>query len=317
MKKILVVFSALCLTAGAFAQDWTWASKGADGIAVNPAKVKGAILDAGSSTVYPLAQLIGEQFKSEGYKDQISIDSIGSGAGLARFGKGEVDIANASREINDKEKAAVAALNKGSLQEYKVAMDAMVILANSKLSFLKNITKDQAKVLFGTAVNWSDVDPTWPKTKINRYIPETVHGTFDFAAEAWWNDKGVALKAAPNTQRFQDYNQLIDNIDKDSNGIGFIAYGYFKESEHSKAVSYEGVAPNKKTVADKSYKLSRYVFMYTTDKILQDKPQVAAFVAFVLNNGTRNAAKAGLFPLEKADLEAQKKQLADTLKGKF
>ena len=114
MKKIVTLALALTVAAGAFAQDWSWASKDKDGfVAVNVAKVKGDVLTSGSSTVYPVAQSIADQFKGEGYAAQLSIDNIGSGAGLKRFGAGEVDFANASREINANETKAAEALNKG------------------------------------------------------------------------------------------------------------------------------------------------------------------------------------------------------------
>ena len=45
-----------------------------------------------------------ERFQNEGYAGQITIDSIGSGAGFERFCKaGETDISNASRAIKDSE----------------------------------------------------------------------------------------------------------------------------------------------------------------------------------------------------------------------
>ncbi|MCS6940700.1 MAG: phosphate-binding protein, partial [Roseiflexus sp.] len=64
---------------------------------VDPAKVTGNIVTAGSSTVFPLTQRMAERFKDEGYAGSITIDSIGTGAGFERFCKaGETDIANAS-----------------------------------------------------------------------------------------------------------------------------------------------------------------------------------------------------------------------------
>ena len=61
---------------------------------------------AGSSTVYPLSEAIAEQFIDEGYAGQVTIDSIGTGAGFERFCKtGETDISNASRAIKDTELA--------------------------------------------------------------------------------------------------------------------------------------------------------------------------------------------------------------------
>lgn len=49
---------------------------------VNPLKVSGNIITAGSSTVYPLSERMAERFKQEGYSGTITIDSIGSGAGV-------------------------------------------------------------------------------------------------------------------------------------------------------------------------------------------------------------------------------------------
>ncbi len=64
----------------------------------------GTIYAAGSSTVYPLAEAIAENFKADGFSGEIKIDSIGSGGGFERFCKtGETDISNSSRKIKDSE----------------------------------------------------------------------------------------------------------------------------------------------------------------------------------------------------------------------
>src|SRR5690554_5854706 len=71
---------------------------------VNPLKVSGNIITAGSSTVFPWSERMAERFKEEGYGGTITIDSVGSGAGFERFTvAGETDIANASRAIKAKE----------------------------------------------------------------------------------------------------------------------------------------------------------------------------------------------------------------------
>src|SRR6266511_3397899 len=66
----------------------------------DPASAQGNIITAGSSTVFPLTQRMAEKFKDEGYTGNITVDSIGTGAGFERFCKtGETDISNASRAI--------------------------------------------------------------------------------------------------------------------------------------------------------------------------------------------------------------------------
>jgi phosphate transport system substrate-binding protein len=316
MKKILTVALALTVAAGAFAQDWSGLTKDKDGlVAVNVAKVKGNVVVAGSGTIFPLGSAIIEQFKSEGFKDQATYDNIGSGAGFKRFVAGETDIASASVEMDAANKTAVAALKKGDLQEYKISLDALVILVNGKNVALKDLTDKQVQALFSTAVKWSDVDATWPAETINRYIPETSHGTFAYFIEKFFAKKADPINAASNVQRFQDYNQLIAAIEKDKNGIGFIGYDYFKESDNTKAVTLNGVAPTKENVLGAKYGLARYLYLYTTTGIVQSKPQVAAFLGFFLNNANRYTAKLGFFSLPKADLDVQKKLLAETVKA--
>jgi len=113
MKKmllILVVITAIVLplTAGGAAEQATpqdsfgWIeAKTINGLpGVNPLKVSGNIVTAGSSTVFPLSERMAERFTEEGYSGTITVDSIGSGAGFERFTvAGESDIANASRPI--------------------------------------------------------------------------------------------------------------------------------------------------------------------------------------------------------------------------
>src|SRR5688500_2316842 len=67
-----------------------------------PDTVSGDIVTAGSSTVFPLSERMKQRFEEEGFSGNLTIDSIGSGAGIERFCvAGETDIANSSRKIRD------------------------------------------------------------------------------------------------------------------------------------------------------------------------------------------------------------------------
>ena len=100
MKTWLEVTGSAAATGG----DKATAAAGGMLPAVNPLEVKGDIITAGSSTVFPLSEAVAEKFREEGYGGNITIDSIGTGAGFERFCKtGETDIANASRAIKDAE----------------------------------------------------------------------------------------------------------------------------------------------------------------------------------------------------------------------
>ena len=71
---------------------------------INPLEVRGNIVTAGSSTVFPLSERMVERFKDEGFPGNVTVDSIGSGAGFERFCTArETDVSNASRAIKSKE----------------------------------------------------------------------------------------------------------------------------------------------------------------------------------------------------------------------
>ena len=77
---------------------------------IKPAEVPGDVVTAGSSTVFPLAEVIAGMYEGEG-GGNITIDSIGSGAGFERFcDAGESDVSNASRAINSSEIEAYLAI---------------------------------------------------------------------------------------------------------------------------------------------------------------------------------------------------------------
>jgi len=149
---------------------------------VNPLEVTGPIVTAGSSTVYPLSEAMAERFNDEGYGDSITIDSIGSGAGFERFCvAGESDVTNASRAIKDKEVASCEEIGRTPI-EFRVGTDALAVVVSQENEFATEATMAEVAAIF-TAEMWSDVNPDWPAEAIERYIPGTDSGTFDYFVE--------------------------------------------------------------------------------------------------------------------------------------
>ncbi len=92
-----------------------------------------------------MTEAIATLFKDEGYTDQITIDSIGTGGGFERFCKtGETDIANASRAIKDSEAENCAALSPVRTPiEFRVGTDALAVVVSSANDFLSDVTKEE------------------------------------------------------------------------------------------------------------------------------------------------------------------------------
>ncbi|KAF0108984.1 MAG: phosphate binding protein [Anaerolineaceae bacterium] len=282
-----------------------------------PENVTGDIVSAGSSTVFPLSERMSQRFSEEGYTGSITIDSIGSGAGFERFCvNGETDIANASRAIKTSEVEACQAIGREPLQ-FRVGTDALAIVVSKDNTFVTDVTKVELALIFSTAEKWSDVRPEWPAEPIQRFIPGTDSGTFDYFVEAIMapankNADGkadialgeAAILAAKNLQMSEDDNVLVQGVEGSPYAIGFFGFAYYQENADKLTVlSVESVAPNAQTAEDNSYPISRPLYIYSTAQIMQEKPQVAAFIYFYLTNVNNEILDVGYFPASQAALD--------------
>ncbi len=277
---------------------------------VNPLEVQGDIITAGSSTVFPLSEAVAELFRDEGYGGNITIDSIGSGAGFERFCKtGETDVANASRAIKDSEVESCGAIGRTPI-EFRVGTDALAIVVNPENDWLAGgVTLAELAQLYSSdTVNWSDVNPAWPAQPVKRFSPGTDSGTFDYFIEAVMDPatekKGEeALLAAGNLQLSEDDNVLVQGVEGDKYGIGYFGFAYYIENEDKlQAVPVDGVTPNQASVDAGDYPLARPLFIYSDAKIMAEKPQVAAFISFYLGRVNDVIGGVGYFPAPQADL---------------
>ena len=155
----------------------------------------------GSSTVFPFATTVAEQFgRSSKFKTPV-VEATGSGGGMKLFCAGigleHPDITNASRRIKSSE--FMKCQEKGiDMTEIVIGFDGIVI-ANSKKAPDMNLTLQQiylatAKKVPNPAapcqaswcepidnpyVTWSDIDPSLPDTKIEILGPPPTSGTRD------------------------------------------------------------------------------------------------------------------------------------------
>lgn len=274
---------------------------------INPLKVSGDIVTAGSSTVFPLSERMAERFRAEGYGGSITIDSIGSGAGFERFCiAGETDIANASRPMKATEAEKARAIGRIPV-EFKVGTDAVAVVVSKNNSFIQEATKDELKKIFSVAKKWSDVRSSWPEKDIERFIPGTDSGTFDFFVETIFKKDNKPMLNAANLQMSEDDNVLVQGIEGSPYAVGFFGYSYYKENmDKLNILKIDGVEASDKTVDNGSYLLSRPLFLYTSENILKEKPQVAAFIAYYLTYVNEEIASVGYFPAAKDVLSASK-----------
>lgn len=267
--------------------------------AVDTLTIEGDVVTAGSSTVFPLSEAMATRFGNEGYTGTITVDSIGSGAGFERFCvNGETDIANASRAIKQEEVDSCAALNPARTPiEFRVGTDGLAVVVSAENDFVQDVTTAELAAIFGTAQNWSDVRADWPNEAIQRFIPGTDSGTFDYFVEAIFDEDEAPILAASNLQLSEDDNVLVQGVESSPYAVGFFGYAYYQEeSDRLRAVAIDGVTPNAESVETGAYLLARPLFIYSDAGIITQKPQVGAFISFYLTNANEEAAAVGYFP---------------------
>ena len=283
---------------------------------VNPLEVKGDIITAGSSTVFPLSEAMAERFKDEGYADNITVDSIGSGAGFERFCvAGESDISNASRPIKDSERESCAAIDRIPI-EFRVGTDALAVTVSKDNDFVDNLSMEQLAIVFSTAATWADVNPDWPAEPIQRFSPGTDSGTFDYFVEEVFDKDMEPILSADAIQLSEDDNVLVQGVTGSPYAVGYFGYAYYQENADTlKIVAINGVEATAANVDNASYPLARPLYIYSDAGIMAEKPQVAAFINFYLTYVDEEIERVGYFPAESSVLEAARQGLLNAMKA--
>ncbi len=256
---------------------------------------EGEIITAGSSTVFPLSERMAELWTDAGGAPP-SIASIGSGAGFERFCvEGETDISNASRAIKDSEVESCNAIGREPI-EFRVGTDALAVTVSAENDFISDVTLEELAAIFSSAEAWSDVRAEWPAENIQRFIPGTDSGTFDFFVEAVFDEDEAPVLSA-NPQLSEDDNVLVQGITGSAYAVGFFGYAYYVENQDTlNILSIEGIEANTETTDDGSYPLARPLYIYSDAGIMAEKPQVNAFINFYLTHVNDEVVDVGYFP---------------------
>jgi len=179
-----VAFSAAVAVAGAFA--------------AGPALARDHIMIVGSSTVYPYAQAVAEEFAKKLRTKAPVLESTGTGGGLKIFcqgiGERTPDITNASRAMKKKERELCNKNGVTDITEVHFGYDGLSIaLSREGRDF--DLTKAQiflalaaevplrGKLVANPYKTWSDVDKSLPSTAILVYGPPPTSGTRDAFVE--------------------------------------------------------------------------------------------------------------------------------------
>ena len=129
----------------------------------------------------------------------VTVGISGTGGGFERFCRGETDLSNASRPI-DEDEVAICEENGVEYLELQVANDALTVVVNPENDWATCLTVDELNAIWkpgSTVSSWRDVRASFPDEPLELFGPGTDSGTFDYFTARSTARKG---QAAPTTR---------------------------------------------------------------------------------------------------------------------
>jgi phosphate transport system substrate-binding protein len=241
----------------------------------------------GSTTVLPIAQKVAEAFMKEHPAVAISISGGGSGNGIKALIDKTTDIANSSRAIKPEE-AEQAKAKGANPVEFIVAFDCIVPIVHAE-NPLKNITLDQLKGIYkGEIKNWKEIGGSdKPIVIISR---DTSSGTYEV-----WEEKVMKKERVfPGALLQASNGAIVQAVSKNPNAIGYIGVGYAEKTV--KLLSVNGIVGSKETTLNKTFPISRPLYMYTP---VQPAGDIKNFLDYVISDkGQKLVEEEGFIPLK-------------------
>jgi phosphate transport system substrate-binding protein len=278
--------------------------------------LSGEIAIAGSSTVFPIASAVAEEFQSEHSDVNISVQSTGSGGGFQNFFcKGETDFNNASRPIKQEEED-LCSENGVEYVELNVATDAVTVVVNNEADFVDEMTVDELAQIWqpDAATMWSDVRDEWPDEEIQRYGAAETSGTFDYFTEAIVGEEGAHTK---DYQATEDDNTIVQGVSGSEYAIGYFGFSFYVNNDDAvKAVAIDDgdgpVEPSLETAKSGEYSpLSRPLFTYPSKSSLGEE-HIAEFARFFVEQSANTeliADQIGYVPNTEEAMQAELEKL--------
>lgn len=272
---------------------------------VEEVKLEGTISIDGSSTVFPITELVAEEFNMVNPDVRLTVGFSGTGGGFTKFAANEIEISGASRPIKTAEADSAKAAGIDFI-ELMVAYDGLSVVVSTENTWVDYLTMEELAMIWGaeaTATKWSDVRAGFPDTEIKLYSPGHDSGTFDYFTEAV-NGKGGVIRQDSETVKIffsEDDNALVTGVAGDAGAIGYFGFAYYEENaDKLKVVPVQKeaspVTPSFDTIMDSSYPLSRPLFIYV-NKAELEREELLAFVTFYLENAGELASEVGYVSL--------------------
>jgi phosphate transport system substrate-binding protein len=290
--------------------------------------VSGEISVSGSSTVLPVSQAVAEAFHTANPDFGYTVEGPGTGDGFAALCGGSIDVADASRAI-DEEEIQACADGGVTYTELLIGYDGITVMTHPDTP-IECLTTADLYALFGpesdNIATWQDAatlavelgsTTTYPADlALQISAPGEESGTYDafldlggiadlgVEREIFGEDDDPYLRVpGPNYTASGDDNVIVQGVEAGSGSLGFVGFAYFQEAGDAvKAIAIDAgggcITPSLETIGDGSYPLSRPLFIYPSNVKADENPAVQAWVDYFLSDeGIANVTDQGYVAL--------------------
>ncbi|APE31861.1 phosphate-binding protein [Halomonas aestuarii] len=265
----------------------------------------------GSSTVYPFASYVAEEFGATTDYPTPVIESTGSGGGLRLFcngvGDDTVDITNASRRMKPSEFERCAENGVTDITEAFIGYDG-IAFAQSSTNEAMDVTREQIFLALAAQVpvegelvdnpytQWSEIDDALPAREIAVYGPPTTSGTRDafeelvmeaasedmeaYGGEGYTDIRtdGAFIDAGEND------NLIVQRLAENTDAFGIFGYSFLEENADTLiGSSIDGVAPTPDAIGSGEYPVSRSLFFYVKNQHADEVPAMDAYAKMFMS----------------------------------
>lgn len=244
----------------------------------------------GSSTVFPITEAMGEEFQLA-TRIRVTVGQSGTGGGIKKFCRGEIDVAAASRAIKASEIADCAATGVAFI-ELPVALDALAMVVPRSNTWAQCLSVEELARAWGPQSegkigNWHQIRAGFPDIPMTLYGPGVDSGTFDYFTHVVNGEEGASRTDFTATE---DDNIILQGVGADRGALGYLGLAYADAGgDDIRVISIRQpdgscVTPSVGHARDGSYQpFTRPLFFYANASSVASKPQVRQFLAFVFD----------------------------------
>jgi phosphate transport system substrate-binding protein len=241
------------------------------------------IQDKGSDTLVNVAQAWAEAYAVVKPNVAVAVTGGGSGTGIAAIMNGTADIANASREMKEKE---IETARENGIEPVKhiVGYDALSVFVH-KDNPLKEATFEQLGEIYkegGGIEKWSQLGvkvPGCDSDEIVRVSRQNNSGTYDYFKKV---DVASDREYKLGSRDMQGSKDIVTIVEKTPCAIGYSGLAYATADVKKLCVKKDDdapcVEPSIETAKDGSYPIARPLMMYTASNA---KKEVKDYMSWI------------------------------------